>query len=124
MNGLAIPSIQEVPLSKADERAANEKRIESFLSNRFKRFPAQSRVALWMFRNGLSVVAYKNGGFTVSADLAEVCDTAVAKATRVDRRTIEATIKMIVSNDELRFLFAEIRPTWALEEKVITFVLR
>ena len=71
----------------------------------FKGYPAQARVAQLMVTYGLRV---KDG--TVFAGDIELADTALARATGVDRRVVTATLETIRGNRLLRDFFGKLWP--------------
>ncbi|RLG72856.1 MAG: regulator [Methanobacteriota archaeon] len=76
----------------------------------FLRHPSRSRVAKKMVQLGLCT-----RGERIYCGDVEVCDTAVARAVRVDRRVVRNTIKMINREPKLSEFFSLLTPTpnWA-----------
>ena len=81
------------------------------LTRYFQRFPAQSRVAQTLLSQGLSV--REDGVY--SGDVA-ISDTALARACKVDRRIISATVDTIRREPELQKVYARLIPTCHLRE--------
>lgn len=80
------------------------------LTRYFERFPAQSRVAETLMRYGLSV---RPDG--VYCGEIAVSDTALARACKVDRRIISATIETIRREPELQAVYTRLEPTCLLK---------
>lgn len=81
------------------------------LTKYFQRYPAQSRVAMTLLKYGFSV---KEDG--IYADDIAIPDTALARATNVDRRIIRATVETIRREPELRDVYARLHPTCHLKD--------
>ena len=81
------------------------------LTRYFQRFPAQSRVAQTLLVQGLSV--RPDGVY--SGDVA-ISDTALARACKVDRRIISATVDTIRREPELARFYARLTPTCHLKD--------
>jgi len=81
------------------------------LTRYFQRFPAQSRVAQTLLSQGLSV--RPDGVY--SGDVA-ISDTALARACRVDRRIISATVETIRREPELQRFYSRLTPTCHLKD--------
>jgi len=77
----------------------------SALKKHFKGFPAQQKVARLMIEYGLSV----RSGKVLCADI-EVPALRIGKALGIDRRVVNATIKTIESNKELKGVFENLKP--------------
>lgn len=77
----------------------------------FKGFPAQEKVAQLMVSYGLRV---QNG--RVFCGLVRISDTALARASNVDRRVVTATVGTIDKSTELKGFFDRLRPTCHLRE--------
>ena len=77
----------------------------------FRGFPAQEKVAQLMVQHGLRVA---NG--QVYAGPIEISDTAMARAARVDRRVVTATVKTIEKNTEALAFFERLHPVCHLGE--------
>lgn len=81
------------------------------LTRYFQRFPAQSRVAQTLLSQGLSV--REDGVY--SGDVA-ISDTALARACRVDRRIIAATVETIRREPDLQRVYSRLVPTCLLKD--------
>lgn len=81
------------------------------LTRYFQRFPAQSRVAQTLLSQGLSV--REDGVY--SGEIA-ISDTALARACKVDRRIISATVDTIRREPELQKVYARLIPTTHLRD--------
>lgn len=77
----------------------------------FKGFPAQERVAQIMVLYGLRV----HDGHVFCGEI-KISDTAMARATSVDRRVVTATVQTIEKNPDLRAFFDRLRPVSHLRE--------
>ena len=77
----------------------------------FKGFPAQEKVAQMMVLDGLRVheCHVYCGGIKIS-------DTAMARATGVDRRVVTATVATIERNPDLRAFFDKLQPVCHLRD--------
>lgn len=81
------------------------------LTRYFQRFPAQSRVAQTLLVQGLSV--RQDGVY--SGEVA-ISDTALARACKVDRRIISATVDTIRREPELLNFYSRLQPTCHLKD--------
>ena len=81
------------------------------LTRYFQRFPAQSRVAQTLLAQGLSV--REDGVY--SGEIA-ISDTALARACKVDRRIISATVETIRRESELWNVYSRLQPTCLLRD--------
>ena len=77
----------------------------SNIKKHFEGYPERLRVARVLVENGLSV---KNG--KICLNQIEIPPIRIARAAGVDRRTVNETINVIRSNQELKLIFEEIRP--------------
>ncbi len=77
----------------------------------FKGFPAQEKVAQIMVLYGLRV----REGHVFCGDI-KVSDTAMARATGVDRRVVTATVQTIEKNGDLRAFFDKLKPVCHLRD--------
>ena len=77
----------------------------------FKGFPAQEKVAQIMVLYGLRV----HEGHVFCGDI-KVSDTAMARATGVDRRVVTATVATIEKTPELRAFFDKLHPVCHLRD--------
>ena len=81
------------------------------LTRYFQRYPAQARVAQTLLRYGMSV---RPDG--VYCGEVAVSDTALARACKVDRRIINATIDTIRREPELERVYTRLLPTCLLKD--------
>ncbi len=81
------------------------------LRSRFERFPAQLKVAELMVVRGFRV----HEGRAYAGEV-ELADTALARAARVDRRVVTATVRTIMRNAELLQFFERLTPVCHLRE--------
>lgn len=81
------------------------------LTRYFQRFPAQSRVAQTLLVQGFSV--REDGVY--SGEVA-ISDTALARACKVDRRIISATVDTIRREPELMRFYTKLAPTCHLKD--------
>jgi len=81
------------------------------LTRYFQRYPAQSRVAQLLLRQGFSV---REDG--VYAGEVSIPDTSLARACGVDRRIISATIDTIRREPELMRVYTRLQPTCMLKD--------
>lgn len=91
------------------------KRMWDLLTKYFQRFPAQSRVAQTLLSQGLSV--REDGVY--SGNIA-ISDTALARACKVDRRIISATIDTIRREKDLMNVYSKLIPTSLLKDAAPT----
>ncbi|MDC7951560.1 hypothetical protein PAA26_05835 [Methanomassiliicoccaceae archaeon COG_1] len=77
----------------------------------FSRFPSQEAVATLMLRRGFRV----SSGNAYSGDV-KVADTAIAKATGVDRRVVRSAIERISETPELLSLYSKLDSMLLLSE--------
>ncbi len=77
----------------------------------FKGFPAQEKVAQMMVLYGLRV----HEGHVFCGDI-KVSDTAMARASGVDRRVVTATVATIEKNQDLRSFYDRLRPVCHLRD--------
>jgi predicted regulator of amino acid metabolism with ACT domain len=85
------------------------------LTKYFQRYPAQSRVAQTLLSQGLSV--REDGVY--SGEVA-ISDTALARACKVDRRIISATVDTIRREPELMKVYSRLIPTSLLKDAAPT----
>ena len=81
------------------------------LTRYFQRFPAQTRVAQKLLMHGFAV--RPDGVY--SGDVA-ISDTALARACKVDRRIIAATVDTIRAEPELMKVYSRLAPTCHLKD--------
>ncbi len=81
------------------------------LIDHFRRYPAQERVVKLMIHLGLRIHDGK-----IYAGGAEIADTAIGRAANVDRRIVQATVKTILADDQLREVFTRFHPTLHLKD--------
>ena len=84
------------------------------IKHKFDKFPARMSVARKIVELGLCV-GENNKIFCGNV---EISDMALARAAGVDRRTIKATIDVILADDQLRAIFNNIYPAGALLKNV------
>ncbi len=84
------------------------------IEHKFQRYPARMQVAKKMVELGFRVDPSEK---IYCADV-EITDMALARAVNVDRRTIKATTRVILKDDDLREIFEKITPAGALLKKV------
>ncbi|HJJ47763.1 MAG TPA: regulator of amino acid metabolism, contains ACT domain protein [Methanocorpusculum sp.] len=75
--------------------------------NLFADYPAQQQVVRFLLENGLGINEFGK----VHANGIEITAAALARAIKVDRRVIDATILHIAEIDELRHIFTNLRVT-------------
>ncbi len=83
----------------------------SRLRTYFKGYPAQEKLAQFMLVHGFRVSDGR-----VYAGAVELADTALARATNVDRRLVGATVRTIQRTPELLRFFSRIQPVCNLAE--------
>jgi uncharacterized protein len=81
------------------------------LTRYFQRFPAQTRVAQTLLTHGFAV--REDGVY--SGDVA-ISDTALARACKVDRRIIAATVDTIRREPELQKVYSRLLPASLLKD--------
>jgi uncharacterized protein len=81
---------------------------------KFEKYPARMNVARKIVQLGLRVD--KKG--RIYCDNVEISDVALARSVNVDRRTIKATIEVILADEQLAEIFENILPAGALLKKV------
>lgn len=84
------------------------------IKHKFEKFPARMNVARKIVELGLCVG--KNN--KIYCGNVEISDMALARASGVDRRTIKATIDVILADNQLRAIFTNIYPAGALLKNV------
>jgi predicted regulator of amino acid metabolism with ACT domain len=75
------------------------------IKKHFEGYPERLRAARVLVENGLSV---KDGNIYLNQ--IEIPPIRIARAAGVDRRTVNETVNVIRSNQELKLIFEEIRP--------------
>jgi uncharacterized protein len=85
----------------------------------FKDFPAQERVAQLMFERGFQV---SDEGKVVSGKI-EIPHTQIGKEVGVERRAVDSTVQTILSNDELKRIYKNLRQVCSLQEVAREFNL-
>ena len=81
---------------------------------KFEKFPARMSVARKVVELGLSV----NENNKVYCGDVEITDVALARAAGVDRRTIKATIDVILADEYLKSIFTNLYPAGAFLKNV------
>ncbi len=84
------------------------------IKHNFEKFPARMSVARKIVELGLRV---GENGKIYCADV-EISDLALARSAGVDRRSIKATVDVILEDDQLSDIFKNIFPAGALLKKV------
>ncbi len=84
------------------------------IKHKFEKFPARMSVARKIVELGLCVG--KNN--KIFCGNVEISDVALARAVGVDRRTIKATIDVILADNQLKAIFTNIYPAGALLKNV------
>jgi uncharacterized protein len=84
------------------------------IKHKFEKFPARMSVARKIVELGLCV-GENNKIFCGNV---EINDMSLARAVGVDRRTIKATIEVILADDQLKAIFTHIYPAGALLKNV------
>jgi len=72
----------------------------------FEKYPARARVANILISYGLSV----NKSGDIYCGKVKVSKSAIARALKLDKRTVDETIKMIISEPFLRKIFSNLQP--------------
>ena len=85
----------------------------------FKDFPAQQRVAQLLFERGFQV---REDGKVVSGGI-EIPHTQIAKEVDVERRAVDSTVQTILSKDELKRIYMNLRQVCSLQEVAREFNL-
>lgn len=85
----------------------------------FKDYPAQQRVAQLMFERGFQV---RDDGKVVSGGI-EIPHTQLGKEVGVERRAVDSTVKTILSKDELKRIYTNLRQVCSLQEVAREFNL-
>ena len=78
------------------------------IKNQLDQYPERLKVARVLIENGLSVQGNK-----IWLNEIEIPPVRIARAAKVDRRTVNETINSINENKELKMIFEEIRPAGA-----------
>lgn len=84
------------------------------IRHNFEKYPARMNVARKIVELGLRVDP--NG--KIYCENVEISDVALARSVNVDRRTIKATVDVILKDDQLSNIFKNIMPAGALLKKV------
>ena len=85
----------------------------------FNDYPAQQRVAQLMFERGFQV---RDDGKVVSGGI-EIPHTQLGKEVGVERRAVDSTVKTILSKDELKRIYTNLRQVCSLQEVAREFNL-
>jgi predicted regulator of amino acid metabolism with ACT domain len=85
----------------------------------FKDFPAQERVAQLMFERGFQV---SDDDKVVSGGI-EIPHTQIGKEVGVERRAVDSTVQTILSKDELKRIYKNLRQVCSLQEVAREFNL-
>ena len=85
----------------------------------FKDFPAQQRVAQLLFERGFQA---REDGKVVSGGI-EIPHTQIAKEAGVERRAVDSTIQTIISKEELKRIYLNLKQVCSLEEVAREFNL-
>jgi uncharacterized protein len=84
------------------------------IKHKFEKFPARMAVARKIVELGLKVG--ENG--KIYCGNVEISDVALAKSSGVDRRTIKATVNVILQDEQLSAIFRNIHPAGALLKNI------
>ncbi|MCK9152602.1 amino acid-binding protein [Methanobacterium alcaliphilum] len=84
------------------------------IRHNFDKYPARMNVARKIVELGLRV----DLSGKIYCENVEISDVALARAVNVDRRTIKATVEVILRDDQLSNIFENIMPAGALLKKV------
>lgn len=85
----------------------------------FKDLPAQERVAKLLFERGFQA---REDGKVVSGGI-EIPHTQIAKEVGVERRAVDNTVQTILSKNELKRIYMNLRQVYLLEEVAREFNL-
>jgi len=85
----------------------------------FRDFPAQERVAQLMFERGFQV---SDEGKVVSGKI-EIPHTQIGNEVGVERRAVDSTVQTILSKDELKRIYKNLRQVCSLQEVAREFNL-
>ncbi len=86
------------------------------IKHKFEKYPARMDVARKIIEYGLSV---GENGKIYCGDI-EINDISIARAAHVDRRSIKATVDIILQDEKLAKIFANITPAGPLVKNVAT----
>ena len=84
------------------------------IKHKFEKYPARMDVARKIIEYGLRV---GEKGKIYCGDI-EISDVAIARATKVDRRSIKATVNIILEDEQLAKIFKNITPAGPLVKNV------
>lgn len=84
------------------------------IKHKFEKFPARMRVARKIVELGLCVGENKK----IYCGNVEISDMSLARAAGVDRRTIKATIEVILADSHLKAIFTNLYPAGSLLKNV------
>jgi hypothetical protein len=84
------------------------------IKHKFEKFPARMSVARKVVELGLCVGENNK----IYCGDVEISDVALARAAGVDRRTIKATIDVILADDQLKAIFTNLYPAGAFLKNV------
>ncbi len=85
----------------------------------FKDFPAQQRVAQILFERGFQI---REDGKVVSGRI-EIPHTQIAKEAGVERRAVDSTVQTILSIEDLKRIYVNLKQVCSLEEVAREFNL-
>jgi predicted regulator of amino acid metabolism with ACT domain len=85
----------------------------------FKDFPAQQRVARILFERGFQI---REDGKVVSGKI-EIPHTQIAKEAGVERRAVDSTVQTILSIEDLKRIYLNLKQVCSLEEVAREFNL-
>ena len=85
----------------------------------FKDFPAQQRVARILFERGFQI---REDGKVVSGKI-EIPHTQIAKESGVERRAVDSTVQTILSIEDLKRIYMNLKQVCSLEEVAREFNL-
>lgn len=91
----------------------------SQIKNFFKDFPAQQGVAQLLFERGFQI---REDGKVVSGGI-EIPHTQIGKEAGVERRAVDSTVQTILSSDELKRIYMNLRQVCSLQEVAREFNL-
>jgi hypothetical protein len=99
---------QTTHLYPNEQKHTIENKMWNKIKTQLDQYPERLKVARVLIENGLSVQGNK-----ICLNEIEIPPIRIARAAKVDRRTVNETINSINQNKELKMIFDEIRPAGA-----------
>jgi uncharacterized protein len=112
VHGKLISNFKQHIYTQINKNIRKRRKMWNKIKTQLDEFPERLKVSRVLIENGLSVKGDK-----ICLNEIEIPPVRVARVAKVDRRTVNETLKTINENPELKMIFEEIRPAgYSLKE--------